>query len=108
MHSCRDVNAYIPELPDIGLDALNLLEVQAGMDPVYFKRIFGDGLVVHGGISAALRDHPDQMRSEMERAVPIMKQKGGYVLSLDDSVPSSVSLNDFQQVITLAKELETC
>ncbi|GAG22521.1 unnamed protein product, partial [marine sediment metagenome] len=37
LHSCGDVNPFIPELIEIGLDALNPLEVKAGMDPVRIK-----------------------------------------------------------------------
>lgn len=105
LHSCGDVNPFVPELMEIGLDALNPLEVKAGMNPVYLKKTYGNDLVFHGGINAVLWDHPDQMRAEMERVVPAMKQNGGYIFSSDHSVPSSVSLEDFRQIVTLAKEL---
>ncbi|MHC4984270.1 MAG: uroporphyrinogen decarboxylase family protein, partial [Planctomycetota bacterium] len=38
LHSCGNINALIPELMDIGLDALNPLEVKAGMDPIHIKK----------------------------------------------------------------------
>ncbi len=105
LHSCGDVNPFIPELIDIGLDALNPLEVKAGMNPVQIKKDYGNELVLHGGINAVLWDHPDQIRAEMERVVPVMKQNGGYIFSSDHSVPSSVSLEDFRQIVNLAKKL---
>ena len=105
LHSCGDVNPFIPELIEIGLDALNPLEVKAGMDPIHLKETYGHDLVLHGGINAVLWDHPDQIRAEMERVVPAMKQNGGYIFSSDHSVPSSVSLEDFRQIISLAKKL---
>jgi uroporphyrinogen decarboxylase len=89
----------------IGLDALNPLEVKAGMDPVHLKKTYGRELVLHGGINAVLWDHPDRIAAEMERVVPIMKQSGGYIFSSDHSVPSSVSLDDFRSIVTLAKKL---
>ncbi len=61
LHSCGDVRPFIPELVEIGVDALNPLEVKAGMDPVAIKREFGDRLVLHGGINAVLWD--DRRRS---------------------------------------------
>jgi uroporphyrinogen decarboxylase len=105
MHSCGDVNPFVPELVSMGLDALNPLEVKAGMDPVALKQKFGKDLVFHGGINAVLWDKPDQIEEEMKRVIPIMKESGGYIFSSDHSVPSSVSLEDFRRIIGLAKEL---
>jgi uroporphyrinogen decarboxylase len=105
LHSCGDINPLVPELIEIGIDALNPLEVKAGMDPVALKRKYGDKLVLHGGINAVLWDKPAQIRAEMERVMPAMKRDGGYIFSSDHSVPSSVSLEDFRQITMLAKEL---
>lgn len=105
LHSCGDVNPFVPELVEMGLDALNPLEVKAGMDPVGLKRSFGDRLVLHGGINAVLWDKPQAIAEEMRRVVPAMKTGGGYVFSSDHSVPNTVSLEDFRAITTLAKEL---
>jgi uroporphyrinogen decarboxylase len=105
LHSCGDVNPFVPELIGIGLDALNPLEVKAGMNPVHLKEKYGDKLVFQGGINAVLWDKPDLIKSEMERVIPIMKQNGGYIFSSDHSVPSSVSLEDFRQIVNFAKEM---
>jgi uroporphyrinogen decarboxylase len=105
LHSCGDVNPFVPELVSMGLDALNPLEVKAGMDPLYLKREYGKDLVLHGGINAVLWDQPELIRQEMERLVPILKQSGGYIFSSDHSVPSNVSLEDFKRIIVLAQEL---
>lgn len=105
LHSCGDINPFVPELIGMGLDGLNPLEVKAGVDPVRLKQSCGDKLVLHGGINAVLWDHPDQIRAEMERVVPVMKQGGGYIFSSDHSVPSSVSLEDFRGIVELARQL---
>jgi len=105
LHSCGNINPFIPELIEIGLDALNPLEVKAGMDPVKIKRQYGRDLVLHGGVNAVLWDHPDQIKAEMERVIPVLKENGGYIFASDHSIPSSVSLEDFRQIIDLAKSL---
>jgi uroporphyrinogen decarboxylase len=105
LHSCGDVRPFVPELVNMGLDALNPLEVKAGMDPVQLKQQFGDQLVFHGGVNAVLWDQPDAIRAEMERVIPVMKENGGYIFSSDHSVPSSVSLEDFRRIVELAKVL---
>ena len=104
-HSCGDIRPMIPDLMEMGLDALNPLEVKAGMDPIWLKQQYGDKLVLHGGINAALWDKPEQIKAEMERVVPALKENGGYIFSSDHSVPSTVSLEDFRRIIELAKEL---
>ena len=105
LHSCGDVMPFVPEFVDMGLDALNPLEVKAGMDPVRLKREFGDKLVLHGGINAVLWDDVDAITEEMRRIVPVLKENGGYIFSSDHSVPDSVSLENFRHITTLAKEL---
>lgn len=105
LHSCGDVRPFVPELVQMGLDALNPLEVKAGMDPIALKAQYGSSLVFHGGINAVLWDSPEAIRAEMERVVPVMKENGGYIFSSDHSVPSTVSLQDFRQIVELAKQL---
>ena len=105
LHSCGDVRPLIPELLDIGIDALNPLEIKAGMDPIKLKQQYGDRLVLHGGINAVLYDDVDAITAEMERLVPILKKSGGYIFSSDHSVPSSVSLENFRHIVAQAKKL---
>jgi len=105
LHSCGDVNPFVPEFIEIGIDALNPLEVKAGMDPIHLKRAYGKDLVLHGGINAVLWDDVEAITAEMKRVVPVLKENGGYIFSSDHSVPSSVSLENFRYITTLAKEL---
>jgi len=105
LHSCGDVNPFIPELIEIGVDALNPLEVKAGMDPVHIKKTYGRQLVLHGGINAVLWDDLDAIEAEMRQVLPVVKDGGGYIFSSDHSIPQSVSLEGFRRIVALAKEL---
>jgi len=105
LHSCGDVRPLVPELVKMGLDALNPLEVKAGMDPIALKKEFGDKLVLHGGLNAVLWDSPDEVYAEMERMIPVLKKDGGFIFSSDHSIPNSVSLADFKGIVAKAKEL---
>jgi uroporphyrinogen decarboxylase len=105
LHSCGDINPFMPELIAIGIDALNPLEVKAGMDPVHLKKTYGKALVLHGGINAVLWDDLEAIEAEMRRALPVLKESGGYIFSSDHSVPSSVSLEGFRHIVALAKQL---
>jgi len=105
LHSCGNINLLLPELVDMGLDALNPLEVKAGMDPIHIKNTYGDRLVLHGGLNAMLWDHIDQIEAEMRRLMPVLKRKGGYIFAEDHSIPDSVSFEDYGRIVRLGKEL---
>jgi len=105
LHSCGDVNSFVGEFVGLGLDALNPLEVKAGMDPIHLKETWGSDLVLHGGLNAAVWGDFDVFEAEMRRIMPVVKESGGYICSSDHSVPSSVSLEDFRRFVELAKEL---
>jgi uroporphyrinogen decarboxylase len=105
LHSCGDVNPFIPELIEIGLDGLNPLEVKAGMDPTQIKQDRGDELLLHGGINAVLWDDTEAIEAEMRQVVPALKESGGYIFSSDHSVPDTVGLENFRHIVSLAKEL---
>jgi len=105
LHSCGDIRPFLPDLVEIGMDGLNPIEVKAGMDPVALKRQYGDRLLFHGGINAALWDDLEAIEAEMREVVPAMKEGGGYIFSSDHSVPDNITLENFRRITDLAKEL---
>jgi uroporphyrinogen decarboxylase len=104
LHSCGDVMTRVPQLVEIGLDALNPLEIKAGMDPGALKKEYGDKLVFHGGADALLLDKPDRIVPYIEKMLPIMKQGGGYIFSSDHSIPNTVSLETYRAVVEAVKK----
>jgi uroporphyrinogen decarboxylase len=105
LHCCGNVNLLLPELVDMGLDALNPLEVKAGMDPIHIKEMYGDKLVLHGGLNAMLWNQIDRVEAEMKRLMPALKQNGGYIFQEDHSIPDSVSFEDYKRIVELGKAL---
>ena len=103
LHSCGDIMTFVPDLVEIGIDALNPLEVKAGMEPLKIKKEFGDKLTLHGGINAVLWDDKEAIIAEIERVVPQLKENGGYIFSSDHSIPNSVSLDNFKTIIDTVK-----
>lgn len=104
LHSCGDINPFVPELVEMGLDALNPLEVKSGMDPVSLKKKFGDSLVLHGGMNAIYFDQPEKIEAEIVQKLPVLKKDGGYIFSSDHTVPDSVSLEEYRKIVELAKK----
>jgi len=105
LHSCGDIMTRIDDLVDIGIDALNPLEVKAGMDPLKLKREHGHELVLHGGVNAVLWDKRDEIIEEIDRVVPALKENGGYIFSSDHSVPNTVSLGNFRAIVEEVKRV---
>ena len=105
LHSCGDINPFIPDLIEMGLDILNPIEVKAGMDPYYLKKTYGDKLSFHGGLNALLYTNPQELHNEIEKLIPAMKENGGFMFGSDHSVPDSVSLEEFGKIVARAKEL---
>jgi len=105
LHSCGYIMPFIDDLVEIGVDALNPLEVKAGMDVFKLKKEHGDKLVLHGGVNAVLWDKKEEILAEMEKLIPVLKKDGGYIFSSDHSVPNSVSFENFKAIIERAKEL---
>ena len=105
LHSCGDIMPFVPELVEIGLDALNPLEVKAGMRPVELKQRFGKQLVFHGGVNAVLWDDKEAICQEIRELIPVMKENGGYIFSSDHSIPNSVCLENMQSIVQLIKQV---
>ena len=104
LHSCGNIMTLVPDLMEIGLDALNPLEIKAGMDPLALKERYGGSLTLHGGINAVLWDDADAIIAEIDRLVPKLKEGGGYIFSSDHSIPNTVSLEDMAAIVARAKE----
>jgi len=105
LHSCGNINQFVPELLEIGLDALNPLEVKAGMNPAQLKAKYGKKLVLHGGINAMLWDDIDRIEAEIRKLLPVLKEGGGYIFQEDHSIPDSVSLENYCRIVQITKEL---
>lgn len=105
LHSCGDVNPFIPEFIDMGMDGLNPLEVKAGMRPKELKARFGSDILFHGGVNAVLWEDLEAIEAEMRDVVPVMKENGGYIFASDHSIPDNISLENFRYITDLAKDL---
>ena len=105
LHSCGNIMSLIPDILDTGIDALNPLEVKAGMDAPLLKQKYGDRLVLHGGINAVLWDDADAVIAEIDRVVPILKENGGYIFSSDHSIPNTVTLENFRKIVQEVKRI---
>jgi len=94
----------LPQLVEIGLDALNPIEIKAGMDLAVLKKDYGDRLVFHGGADALLLDKPGRILPYIEETLPVLKENGGYIFSSDHSIPNTVSLENYWAIVEAVKK----
>jgi uroporphyrinogen decarboxylase len=83
-HTCGAVDWALPDIIDMGADALNPVQVSAkGMDTARLKREFGRHLTFWGGIDThhvLPFGSPAEVRQEVKKRVDDLAQDGGYVI----------------------------
>ena len=107
LHCCGNINGLIPELIEMGLDALNPMEVKAGMDPIAIKRTYGRDLVLRGGCNAQNWDDWRKVEADIRTLVPTMMGSGGYIFASDHSIPDYTTLETYRRIVALVNELGT-
>jgi uroporphyrinogen decarboxylase len=83
-HSCGSVYALIRDLIDVGIDALNPIQVSAAdMVTERLKREYGRELTFWGAIDTQKvlpTGTPAEVREEVKRRIDHLRENGGYVL----------------------------
>lgn len=90
-----DVLKLIPLWLESGVTGLLPFEVQAGMDVVTLGEEFPD-LVICGGINKlSMFGSKAEIDEELDRVLPAMAKRGGYIPTLDHWVPPEISFDNF-------------
>lgn len=91
---------------EIGVNALWPFEVAAGCDVIRTAREYPH-LVIQGGIDKrALAEGPEAIDRELERIIPAMVERGGYIPTVDHWVPHDVALHHYQHYRNRIVELD--
>ena len=93
-HTCGSVYKLIPDFIDMGIDALNPVQVTArNMEPERLKRECGGRIAFWGGVdSQHILPHgtPEDVRAEVRRLFEILGAGGGWVLTSVHNVQPDV------------------
>ena len=91
-----DVTKLLPLWMEAGVNAALPFEVQSGMDVVKIGEDFPK-LTIIGGINKyELFKTKADIDAELNRVLPAMAKRGGYIPTLDHWVPPEISLDNFE------------
>ncbi len=89
----------IPMMLDAGVDALWPLERTADQDPARLRQTFGRSLRLWGGVDKrALAQSPAAIDAHLRTLRPLIED-GGYIPTVDHTVPPDVSWSNFQHYL---------
>jgi uroporphyrinogen decarboxylase len=88
--------ALIPMLMDAGVDIIWPLERAAGQDPVRLRKTYGRSLRLWGGVDKrVLAEGPEAIDTHLRAMVPLIEE-GGFIPTVDHTVPPDVSWENFK------------
>jgi uroporphyrinogen decarboxylase len=107
MHSDGRIHAVLDDLIEAGVQALNPIDTGSGMDLVDLRNRYGRRLTLYGGISG--RDMHDVAKSnaEIDAKIPVAASSGGYIFHSDHSVPPTVGLKRYKEILQRVRALTT-
>ena len=95
LDSDGDIHELIPIWLDAGINGLWPFEVQAGMDVLNIRRLYGHNLAIGGGIpKRAVAVGGEEMHRAVDRVMPLVED-GGYLPELDHGAPPDISWTHF-------------
>jgi len=101
-----NIEMLVPLWLECGINYMWPLEVAAGNDAVALRKEYGKDLVLAGAIDKrALAKDKAAIREEVHSKVPFLLEQGGYLPSIDHSVPPDVPLENYQCYINTMREV---
>jgi uroporphyrinogen decarboxylase len=108
-HCCGAVKSLIPDFVEIGVDALNPVQVSSvGMDTAELKASFGNQICFWGGIDTSRvlpTGSPDDVQTEVQQRIKDMASGGGYVLASVHNIQEDVPPENILAMADAAFEL---
>jgi len=101
-----NVHPVIESLLAAGINQIYPMEPAAGMDIVALRKIYGQRLIMKGGIDKhVLRKSKEDIRRELEYKCQPCMQGGGVVFGLDHRIPNGTPLENYRYYVHTARAL---
>jgi uroporphyrinogen decarboxylase len=109
LHTDGAVAPFIPDFIEMGIDALNPVQVSAaGMDTRTLKREFGDDIVFWGGGCDSQRTlpfgTPQEVADEVKRRIDDLAPGGGFIFAPIHNIQSEVPTDNVVAMFEAARE----
>jgi len=100
-----DPTALIPLLLDAGIDTIWPIERASNVSPQQWRKQFGRSLRLWGGVDKRLLSRGrDVVRRHLLEFAPLIEE-GGFIPTVDHTVPPDVSWNDFATYLEMKQAL---
>jgi uroporphyrinogen decarboxylase len=107
-HTCGSAVSLIPDLLELGMDALNPVQVSAkGMDTGELKRLYGKDLTFWGAVDTQRVlpfGAPDDVRAEVAQRIDDLADGGGYVLGAVHIIQAEVPPENILAMVEAAHQ----
>ena len=110
LHSCGNINEVLEDLADIGIDAINNIQVRAGMDLASAKARIGNRVTIVGNVDATgiMCQNDRQLISDaICQTVEAAGQDGGLIIATDHSFHEGIPTENVIYFLEEARRIGT-
>jgi uroporphyrinogen decarboxylase len=109
LHSCGAIADIIPDLIEIGVEAINPVQTSAhGMDPARLKREYGEDLTFWGGGCDTQRvlplGTPAEIRAHVKERIGLLAPGGGFVFTQVHNIMPHVPPENIAAMVDAVRE----
>jgi len=102
-----DPTVLIPLMMDAGVDTVWPIERASNVSPQQWRKQFGKSLRLWGGVDKRiLTQGKDAIRNHLREFIPLIEQ-GGFIPTIDHTVPPDVSWDNFRYYMDCKRLLLT-
>ena len=108
LHSCGNINAILEDLADCGIDAINNIQVRAGMNLAEAKARIGDRVTIVGNVDATgimCQSNKQLIADAIQEVVDTAGQDGALIIATDHSFHEGIPTENVLYFLDKAKEL---
>jgi uroporphyrinogen decarboxylase len=108
LHSCGSIADFLPDMIEMGLNAIEPVQVRArDMEFESLVRRFAGKVVLHGSIDTQQTlpfGTPDDVRREVKSRCDLFRARGGFVLGASQHLMPEIPLENIYAMYDAAKE----
>jgi uroporphyrinogen decarboxylase len=106
LDSDGNIEVLLPLIMEAGFNHICPLEQAAGMDAVKIRKQYGRAFALLGSIDKReIAKGKREIEQELLRQLPFLLESGGYIPTIDHSIPPDVSYDNFLYYLAVKKKL---